>query len=77
MIGHVGLLRAFSFTRSIRGSGRVQGIYPQTCPDGWRLGIVPNVAHKQRRCVLYSDCKIIGPTLCLAYCSWRDAGPAT
>ena len=37
MIGHGGLLRAFSFARPIRGSEHVQGIYPQTCPDGWRL----------------------------------------
>ena len=33
MIGHGGLLRAFSFARPIRSSGHVQGIYPQTCPD--------------------------------------------
>ena len=34
---HMMLLRAFSFARTIRGSGHVQGIYPQTCPDGRRL----------------------------------------
>ena len=28
-------------------------------------------------CGLYSDGTIIGPTLCLACCSWRDAGPAS
>ena len=28
MIGHGGLLRAFSFARLIRGPGHVQGIYP-------------------------------------------------
>ena len=34
-----------------------------------------NVGYKQRRCVLYSDGTIIGPTLRLACCSWCDAGP--
>ena len=38
VIGYGGLLRAFSFAHSIRGSGHVQGIYPQTCPDGRRIG---------------------------------------
>ena len=33
VIGHGGLLRAFSFARPIRGSGHVEAIYPQTCPD--------------------------------------------
>ena len=33
MIGHGGLLRAFFFARPIRGSGHVQGIYPQTAGD--------------------------------------------
>ena len=33
MIGHGGLLRAFSFARPIRGSGHVYGIYPQTTGD--------------------------------------------
>ena len=37
MIGHGGLLRAFSLARTIRGSGHVQGIYPQACLDGRRL----------------------------------------
>ena len=36
-----------------------------------------NVGHKQRRCVLYSDGTIIGPTLCLTCRSWRDAGPVS
>ena len=27
------MLRVFSFTRPIRGSGHVQGIYPQACPE--------------------------------------------
>ena len=38
VIRHVGLLRAFPFACPIKGSGHVQGIYLQTCPDGWRLG---------------------------------------
>ena len=33
MIGHGGLLRVFFFTRPLRGSGYVWGIYP----DGHRL----------------------------------------
>ena len=33
MIGHGGLLRAFSFARPVRGAAHVWGIYPQTCPD--------------------------------------------
>ena len=33
MIGHGGLLRAFSFARPIRCSGHVQGIYPQMAED--------------------------------------------
>ena len=33
VIGHGGLLRVFSFARPIRGSGHVEAIYPQTCPD--------------------------------------------
>ena len=40
MIRHGGLLRSFSFSRPIRGSGHFQGIYPQTCPDGRRLSWV-------------------------------------
>ena len=38
LIGHGGLLRAFSFARPIRGSGHVWGIYRQTCPDGQIIG---------------------------------------
>ena len=38
VIGHGGLFRVFSFARPIRGFGHVYGIYPQTCPDGRRLG---------------------------------------
>ena len=37
MIGHGGLLRAFSFARPIRGSGHVSGKYPQIWPDDRRL----------------------------------------
>ena len=37
VIGHGALLRAFSFARPRRGSGYVQGIYPQTAGD---LGFV-------------------------------------
>ena len=33
MIGHGGLLRAFSFAPPIRSSGYVWGIYPQTAGD--------------------------------------------
>ena len=35
---HGGLLRVFSFARPLRGSGHVWETYPQTCPDGRRLG---------------------------------------
>ena len=38
LIGHGGLLRAFTVARPIRGSGHVQGSHPQPCPDGRRLG---------------------------------------
>ena len=37
MIGHGGFLRVFSFTRPVRASGHVQGMYHQACPDETRF----------------------------------------
>ena len=59
VIGHGGLLRAFSFARPIRGAEHVQGIYPQACPDGRRLefslcNLMPNL------CGILRSCAILG-----------------
>ena len=40
MIEHGGSLRVFSFTRRLKSSGHVYGIYIQTCPDGRSVVVV-------------------------------------
>ena len=47
MVGHGGLLRAFSFACPVRGSGHVKGIYPQTCPDRRRRSDSPQTNNRK------------------------------
>ena len=67
MIGHSGLLRAFSFTRPIRGSGHVQEIYPQTCPDGRRLAAVLRQMERD----LLTDVSVIPDQIQMRSNLWR------